>query len=188
MKKILLLFVLMVAGFAVMAQENVNPKELVRDDYHLCFAQTNEAIPDVELQQLLGEDAFGSYCSGRKLYKVGNGLKTGGWAAFGGGLGMMATGTGLLIGANETGSSGMKNAGLLVLSVGMIVFIDGNILIPTGYVLRGVGCGKISRIAEDYNQPNVSSVSFRVAPTVIPVNVPQSQSNMALGMTFSVNF
>jgi hypothetical protein len=188
MKKLFLSLMLVVASFAVMAQENLNPKEMVRDDYHLCFVQNNEAIPDVELQQLLGEDAFGSYCSSRKLYRVGNGLKNGGWAAFGGGLGMMATGTGLMIGANETGSSGMKNAGLLVLSVGMIAFINGNILIPTGYALRGVGSGKISRIAEAYNQADISQVSFRITPSITPVNTPQSQGNMAYGLTFSVNF
>ena len=189
MKKLLFTLMLMVVGLAALAQENVTPRAMVRDDYNLCFTDNNQAIPDAELQQLLGEDIYGKYCSGRRLFKVGNGLKTGGWAAFGGGLGMMALGTGLLLYANETGNSESKNAGLGVLYLGTLAFIDGNILIPTGYVLRGVGAGKISRIADDYNLNNkTTAVSYRLSPSIMPVNVPQSQGNMAYGMTFSVNF
>ena len=189
MKKLLFTLMLMVVGFTALAQENVTPQELVRENYNLCFAENNKAITDVELQQLLGEDIYGSYCSGRSLYKVGNGLKNGGWAAFGGGLGMIAVGTGLLINANETVNEVTKNGGLLTLYLGVLTFINGNILIPTGYVLRGIGAGKISGIADDYNlNSKKTAVSYRLSPAVMPVNVPQSQGNMAYGMTFSVNF
>ena len=189
MKKLLFTLMLMVVGFAALAQENVTPQEMVRENYNLCFAENNKAITDVELQQLLGEDIYGSYCSGRSLYKVGNGLKNGGWAAFGGGLGMMAVGTGLLLSAHETENEGTKNGGAVVLYLGMLTFINGNMLIPTGYVLRGIGAGKISRIADDYNLNNKkTAISCRFSPAIIPVNVPQSQGNMAYGMTFSVNF
>ena len=189
MKKLFLLMILVVAGLATMAQKNVTPKEMVRDGYRLCCVQNNEVIPDVELQQLLGEDAFNNYCGGRKVYKVGNSLKNGGWAAFGGGLAMIAVGTGLLLDEHSNPNETMKYAGVLVLDVGMLLFINGNILIPTGYGLRGMGAGKISRVAEDYNQKaGFSNVSFRVSPSVMSVNIPQSQSNVALGMTFSVNF
>ena len=179
----------MVVGYAALAQGNVTPTEMVCENYNLCFAENNQAITDVELQQLLGEDIYGSYCSGRSLYKVGNGLKSGGWAAFGGGLGMMAVGTGLLINANEMENERMKNGGVLTLYLGILTFINGNILIPTGYVLRGIGAGKISGIADDYNINNKkTAVSCRFSPAIMPVNVPQSQGNMAYGMTFSVNF
>lgn len=189
MKKLLFTMMLMVASFAALAQGNVAQKEMVRENYNLCFAENDKAITDVELQQLLGEDIYGSYCSGRSLYKVGNGLKNGGWAAFGGGLGMMAVGTGLLINADETSNEVMKNGGILVVYLGMITFINGNILIPTGYVLRGIGAGKISGIADDYNLNNKkTAVSCRFSPAIMPVNVPQSQGNVAYGLTFSVNF
>ena len=189
MKKLFLSLVLMVASFAALAQGNFTQKEMVRENYNLCFAENDKAITDVELQQLLGEDIYGSYCSGRSLYKVGNGLKNGGWAAFGGGLGMMAVGTGLLLSAHETENEGTKNGGAVVLYLGMLTFINGNMLIPTGYVLRGIGAGKISGIADDYNlNRKKTAVSYRLSPAVMPVNVPQSQGNMAYGMTFSVNF
>jgi len=73
--------------------------------------------------------------------------------------------------------------------VGISAYLNSFLLIPSGYILRGIGAGKISRIAEEYNQNNQNTtVSYRLSPAVMPVNVPQSQSNMALGMTFSVNF
>ena len=154
MKKLVLSFVLMIAGLVAIAQENDISKKMVRDDYHLCFVQNNEVIPDVELQKLLSEDVYNSYQTGRVLYKVGNGVKTGGWIAFGAGMGLGLTG--------------------LMLSM---------------YDLRGIGAGKISRIAEEYNQNNQSAaISYHLSPSVMPVNVPQSQGNMAYGMTFSVNF
>ena len=179
----------MVVGLAALAQENVTPREMVRDDYNLCFTDNNQAIADAELQQLLGEDIYGNYCRGRKLFKVGNGLKNGGWAAFGGGLGMAAVGTGLMLTAYETENESQGDAGVMVLGLGLISFYAGNLLIPTGYVLRGVGAGKISRIADDYNLNNKNTaVSYRLSPSIMPVNVPQSQGNMAYGMTFSINF
>ncbi len=102
---------------------------------------------------------------------------------------MMAVGTGLLLSAHETENEGTKNGGAVVLYLGMLTFINGNMLIPTGYVLRGIGAGKISRIADDYNLNNKkTAISCRFSPAIIPVNVPQSQGNMAYGMTFSVNF
>ena len=180
---------LVVMGLTALAQGNVTPREMVREHYNLCYVESSKTITDVELQQLLGEDIYGSYCSGRSLYKVGNGLKNGGWAAFGGGLGMIAVGTGLMLSAHETENEGKEDAVVMVLGLGMLTFINGNILIPTGYVLRGIGAGKISGIADDYNLNNKkTAISYHLSPSVMPVNVPQSQGNMAYGMTFSVNF
>ena len=189
MKKLLFTLMLMVVGLAALAQENVTPRAMVRDDYNLCFTDNNQAIPDAELQQLLGEDIYGKYCSGRGLYKVGNGLKNGGWAAFGGGFGTAVVGTMVMVFAHAEENEVKKEAGAMVLGLGLISFYAGNLLIPTGYVLHGIGAGKISRIAEEYNENNpTTAVSYRLSPSIMPVNVPQSQGNMAYGMTFSVNF
>ena len=70
MKRLLLSLVLVVASLATMAQGNgtLNQQgEMVRKDHNLCFAQGvgNQIIPDAELLQLLGEEGFDSYCTGR---------------------------------------------------------------------------------------------------------------------------
>jgi hypothetical protein len=55
--------------------------------------------------------------------------------------------------------------------------------------MRGSSAKKINRIADEYNQNNRNtSVSYSLSPSIMSVNVPQSQGNMALGMTFSLNF
>jgi hypothetical protein len=194
MKKLLLSLVLVVASLATIAQENgtlANPGDMLRRDYDLFFAQgaVNELIPDAELSRLLGEDAFGTYCNGRRLYKVGDGLKKGGWAAFGGGLGLMAAGITTYIVSAETHVEQAKGVGMMTYLTGVLTFIQGNILIPTGYILRGIGAGKISRIAEDYNSNHgKTEFSYSISPSVMPVSIPQSQNNVGLGLTFSLNF
>ena len=70
MKKLLFTLMLMVVGLAALAQENVTPRAMVRDDYNLCFTDNNQAIADAELQQLLGEDIYGKYCSGRRFIGI----------------------------------------------------------------------------------------------------------------------
>jgi hypothetical protein len=55
--------------------------------------------------------------------------------------------------------------------LGILSFIYGNGMIPTGYILRGIGTGKISSIAEEYNQN--TAISYHLSPAIMPVNVPQ---------------
>lgn len=186
MKKLVLSFVLMIAGLVAIAQENDISKIMVRDDYYLCFVQNNEVIPDVELQKLLSEDVYNSYQIGRVLYKVGNGVKTGGWIAFGAGMGTGLTGL-MLIMYEE--SQFIRTTGAVMYVVGISAYLNSFLLIPSGYILRGIGAGKISGIADDYNLNNKkTAISCRFSPAIMPVNIPQSQGNMAYGMTFSVNF
>ncbi len=194
MKKLLLSLVFVVASLATMAQENgtlTQQSEMVRKDHNLCFVQgvENNVIPNAELLQLLGEQGYNNYCSSKKLYKIGNGLKKGGWAAFGGGLGLMAVGITTYIVSAETHVEQAKGIGMMTYLTGVLTFIQGNMMIPTGYILRGIGAGKISRIAEDYNLNHRKTVfSYSLSPSVMPVNIPQSQNNVGLGLTFNLNF
>ena len=187
--------VLVVASLATMAQENVASTQqgvMVREDHNLCFGQNvkNEVIPDMELLQLLGEEGYQSYCSGRTLYKTGNGLKNGGWAAFGGGIGLFTVGYALLaIELSNHTYQGLDGIGVALMTTGAFSFAAGNVLLPTGYALRGVGSGKISRIAENYNLNHKNTAfSYNLSPSVMRCNTMPDQANLGVGMSLSINF
>lgn len=196
MKKLCLLLMIMIASFVAVAQETgtvAEQGEMVRKRSKLCFLNGTEkvVIPETDLKQLLDEEAYDSYCSGRRLFNLGTGLKYGGYAAFAVGLGVGTLGVHYMRTSESQPymEDDRFNTGGRLFMLGILSFVYGNGMIPVGYILRGNGAGKISRIAEEYNQNNQNTtVSYRLSPAVMPVNVPQSQGNMAYGMTFSVNF
>ena len=191
MKRLLLSLVLVVASLATMAQGNgtLNQQgEMVRKGYNLYFVQGADKVlvSDGELSQILDDDTFGTYCSQRRKYKLGNALKIGGWAGLGGGIAIGIPGFYLL---REHVYDPWGGLGCIMLMSGAGLVLEGIALIPTGYIMRGSSAKKINRIADEYNQNNRNtSVSYSLSPSIMSVNVPQSQANMALGMTFSLNF
>ena len=191
MKRLLLSLVLVVASLATMAQGNgtLNQQgEMVRKGYNLYFVQGADKVlvSDGELSQILDDDTFGTYCSQRRKYKLGNALKIGGWAGLGGGIAIGIPGFYLL---REHVYDPWGGLGCIMLMSGAGLVLEGIALIPTGYIMRGSSAKKINRIADEYNKNNRNtSVSYSLSPSIMSVNVPQSQANMALGMTFSLNF
>ena len=191
MKRLLLSLVLVVASLATMAQGNgtLNQQgEMVRKGYNLYFVQGADKVlvSDGELSQILDDDTFGTYCSQRRKYKLGNALKIGGWAGLGGGIAIGIPGFYLL---REHVYDPWGGLGCIMLMSGAGLVLEGIALIPTGYIMRGSSAKKINRIADEYNQNNRNtSVSYSLSPSIMSVNVPQSQANMALGMTFSLTF
>lgn len=191
MKKLCLLLMIMVASWVAVAQENntlVGQGEMVRKGYNLYFVQGTDMVlvPDGELSQILDEETFGTYCSQRRKYKLGNALQIGGWAGLGGGLAIGIPGFYLL---REHMNDSWGGIGCIMLMSGTGLVLEGIALIPTGNIMRSSGAKKINRIADEYNENNPTTVvSYRLSPSIMPVNVPQSQGNMAYGMTFSVNF
>ncbi len=196
MKKLCLLLMIMIASFVAVAQEIgtiAEQGEMVRKRSKLCFLYGTEkvVIPETDLKQLLDEEAYDSYCAGRRLFKIGTGLTYGGVGVIAAGVGVAVLGAHYMSTSNTPHSEDdqyIMGSKVFVSGVGFCIY-SSMMIIPAGLVLHGIGAGKISGIADDYNLNNKkTAVSFRVSPSVMPVNVPQSQSNMALGMTFSVNF
>ena len=187
---------IMVVGWVAVAQENsttAGQGDMVRKNYKLCFAQGNAkvVIPETELMQLFDEETYNSYCGGRKFFKIGTGLIFGGGAAIGTGVGLAALGVHYMrngeVVVGEPDDTFDRGGRMLV--YGVAIATEGIGLIVAGSVFRGIAAGKISRIAEEYNQNDQNTtIYYRLSPSVIPVNIPQSQSNMAFGMTFSVDF
>ena len=184
---------IMVASLVAIAQETgtvAEQGEMVRKRSKLCFLNGTEkvVIPEAELMQLLDEETYDSYGHGRRFFKVGTGLICGGIGVTAAGVGVAALGTHYM-GTSE-GNYDQKVMGSEVLVIGIGLCVYGSMMmLPAGFAFQGIGRGKISRIAEEYNENNpTTTVSYRLSPAVMPVNVPQSQGNMAYGMTFSVNF
>lgn len=197
MKRLLITIVFAIAGLTMMAQENNTPFEnslMIRKKSNLCFAQGTDkkVIIETELLSLLGEDTFNSYCVGKKFYKIGNGLKTGGWCALGAGAALNVLGYALYpddSAQNSNDPNHNNQAWKIIGRIGVLVFAEGCTLIPAGYIIRGIGSKKINRIAEEYNQSHqTSSVSYRITPSLIPFCTSESQTNLAYGMSMSVSF
>ena len=196
MKKLCLLFLIVFAGLIVVAQENdtvASQGEMVRKRSKLCFYDGTKkvTITDTDLTQLLNEEDYDTYCRGRRFFKLGTGLTYGGYTAFGAGLGMGILGVHYMrngeVVVGEPDDTFDRGGRMLV--YGVAIATEGIGLIVAGSVFRRIAAGKISRIAEEYNQNNQNTaVSYRLSPSIMPVNVPQSQSNVALGMTFSFSF
>ena len=192
MKKLCLLLMLMVASFVTMAQENstiAGHGEMVRKRSKLCFLNGTKkvVIPEAELMQLLDEEAYDSYCHGRTFFNVGTGLIYGGIGVTAAGVCVAALGAHYM--ETSEGNYDQKVMGSEVLVSGIGLCVNGGMMFSLGLAFRGIGRGKISRIADEYNQYNQNTaVSYSISPSIMPVNVPQSQSNVALGMTLSVSF
>ena len=192
MKRLCLLLMIMVAGLVAIAQETgtiAEQGEMVRKRSKLCFLNGTEkvVIPETDLMQILDEEAYDSYGHGRRFFKVGTGLIYGGIGVTAAGVGVVALGEHYMR-TNEGNYDLYVMRDVLVAGIGLCVY--GSIMmLPAGFAFQGIGRGKISKIADEYNQNNKNTaVFYRISPSVMPVNVPQSQSNVAYGMTFSVNF
>ena len=71
---------------------------------------------------------------------------------------------------------------------GRTLYYTGNTLkTVVGYILRGIGNGKLDGVVEQYNQ-NTQKVSFHLSPSLMRCCLSQDQSHTTLGLTFSVDF
>ena len=186
------MLMIMVASLVAIAQETgtvAEQGEMVRKRSKLCFLNGTEkvVIPETDLMQILDEEAYDSYGHGRRFFKVGTGLIYGGIGVTAAGVGVVALGEHYMR-TNEGNYDLYVMRDVLVAGIGLCVY--GSIMmLPAGLAFQGIGRGKISRIAEEYNENNpTTAVSYRFSPSIMSVNIPQSQSNVAYGMTFSVNF
>ena len=182
---------MIVASWAAVAQENstiAGQGEMVRKRSKLCFLNDTKkvVIPETDLMQLLDEEAYDSYGHGRRFFKVGTGLIYGGIGVTAAGVGVVALGDHYMR-TSEGNYDQDVMIDVLVTGIGLCVY-GSMMMLPAGLAFQGIGRGKISRIAEEYNQSHQNTaVSYRISPSIMPVNV-ASQNNVALGMTFSVSF
>ena len=183
MKKLLLSLVLVLSSLVMFAQ-NENQVETMktstlsivggmeRDGKNLVIA--GRELTNDELKAILSADAYETYMSARKQYEKGNGLLIPGWITFGSAMTLAFV-------AGYTGNTD------LMIPASFLELIS-DVMLPLGFIYKGIGKGRINWVADDFNRNQNKTYSFNVAPSIMKCNAPGATSNMALGMTFSLNF
>ena len=131
-------------------------------------------LSDEELKALLSEDCYETYLSARKQFNTGNGFLIPGWITFGSAITLAFV-------------SGFTGGDELMIPA-YVLELTADVLLPLGFIFKGIGKGRINWVAEDYNRNQNKNYSFNVAPSIMKCNAPSAENNMALGMTFSLNF
>ena len=126
------------------------------------------------LRELLGEEEYDNYLSAQGSYGRGATAVTFGWLDAAVGLLLVVLG-----GQAETPEAG-------VMTGGVILCAAANILLPVGYIVRGVAAGRISRIAEGYNADARRSLGMDM--TVAPSLLVAGNGTVAPGVGLSLHF
>lgn len=126
-----------------------------------------------EVRDLVGLDNYETYLSARKQITTGRVFTP----IFYGSLGTSVLWVLVSVATDE--SEYLLPAGIFA----NIALISGPFMI----INNSAGKGRMNWVADEYNHSH-SSVSYTVSPSVLKLNMPQSQGNSALGMTVSVNF
>lgn len=122
------------------------------------------------LCDLLGEADYMKYLNAYEQYTGGETAIIIGWL-------------GALSGLTLVGV-GVTDQNTTVMVCGYILAIAADITLPIGYIIRGVNAGRISRIAEGYNdRSSMLSMNMQVAPTLL-----MADGNVAAGLGVSLRF
>lgn len=162
-------------GTLVTPNYNVQGSGPIERDGGIIRYINGHALTDNEVQALVGQDRFETYIGGRAQRSIGKSLTTWGWVDFGIGMGLMVTGLAAEI--------------YELYYSGIICVSTADILLPVGYVFRGIGSSRINWVCNDYNQQTGYSTSLHVSPSLIRINdIPGINSQVALGATVSLTF
>ena len=143
-----------------------------RDGRNLLLA--GRKLSDKDLKSLLSEDGYETYMSAKNQYVNGNGYLVAGCFCFGASITLSAL---AFIIRDEH-----------FLQSGIIFAIPAAVSLPVGFIYHGIGKGRMNWVADEYNRTQSKNYSFNMSPSIMKCNAPGATSNMALGMTFSLNF
>ena len=132
-------------------------------------------LTDEEVRRLIGEEKYQTFLGARKQINTGIGF------------------VGLFVFSVFTGGISLAAIcyGLDGVAYYPIVFVGSSIInlvsLPLACVFTGIGKGRISQLADNYNKFG-NAVSFQLSPSVMNINNPLIEGNTCLGLTFSLNF
>lgn len=142
-----------------------------------------------EVLSLVGQENYETYLSARKQIGVGRAFTPVFWASLGATIGLIASayifeeryyyyGSHYYYGPNE---------GLLL--AGYITGAVADVSLPLMCIFKGIGKGRMNWVADEYNRNgSASAFSYQISPSIMKCNSLESQNNLGLGLTFSMNF
>lgn len=134
-------------------------------------------LTDEELRSLIDEQTYQLYLKGKKKTNAGEVVGIIGLIPF-------ITSTSVLL--NYTSFDEEDRP--FVLKASLIALGVGTAMVVPGIVLSLSGGNNLTQVAETYNGNQGSSYSLSISPAIMGCEVPQSQSNYGLGLTFNLNF
>lgn len=160
-------------GTTVTPSYSVQSDPIERKGGSICYVN-GRSLTDNEVQALVGQDRFETYIGGRAQRAMGKSLTTWGWVDFG-------IGSGLWIAGLALESYALYYSGLLCVTTA-------DILLPVGYVFRGIGSSRINWVCNDYNE-NKNHASLYVSPSLMRLSAASgTNSQIAVGATMSLMF
>lgn len=147
-------------------------------------------LTEADAQQLFEGSNFNTYLSARKQCRVGRGLVAGGWTCVGvGAVSCFISVLNSTYAGQEYNSNGelvnVYELEPITALTGIILLVGGDIMLPTGYIIRGIGRGRLSRLAEGYNEAqagHASSLQFS------PALMTTANNKKALGVSLNLLF
>lgn len=133
------------------------------------------SLNDDQIKVVLGIDGYNTYSSAKAQRRVGKTLVTLGWMEFG----LGAFSEIMVLTAYEFFS--YPEAETLA-TMATLFFVASNIELPLGYVLKGIGTGRLNWLADDYNTNRSYSdnLSLGFSPTL--VCAPDAAGNRSFGL------
>lgn len=138
-------------------------------------------LSDNEIRNLVGLEGYQQYLKGRKLGQTGIILDAIGGASILVALAMRLFNSDL----NTLGPSAINTPAFKTY---ITAYVIGGASLGTGLLVGIFGSEKLEKVAETYNNKHGNSYSLNISPSLLQYEIPQSQNNYGLGLTFSMNF
>lgn len=132
-------------------------------------------LSDGEVRQLVGEENYQTYLSAKKQIGLGRTYNYIFWGALG------AT-SGLVMAYRFGGETA-------IIFSAVITGLVANASLPLMLVFNNAGKGRMNWVADEFNRKGkANAFSWQLSPSIMKCNSMESQNNLGLGLTFSVNF
>lgn len=132
-------------------------------------------LTDEEVLSLVGQENYETYLSARKQIAIGRAFTPVFWASLGATIGLITAG---IISGDE----------YLTLAGGITGSIA-DVSLPLMCVFKCAGKGRMNWVADEYNKSrSASAFSYQISPSIMKCNSMESQNNLGVGLTFSLNF
>lgn len=138
-------------------------------------------MSDGQIKNVLGIDGYNTYSSAKAQRSVGKTNIVFGWIEFG-----IGTVFNILSLMNDFSHSERETYS----TIGTLFIVTSQIELPLGYVLKGVGTGRLNWLADDYNSRSTYSdnLSIGFAPTLVCAPDAAGNRTFGLGAGLSLHF